>query len=182
MNKSRLSITLVVFLFILFYFGFSSSTNFLSYGAYFKAPTTPHGPVLNDPNLVAEKVNDKPLNIPTSLAFLDHNNILVTEKETSKVIRVVDGQVKENVPLLDVEVATAMERGLLGLTFSKSMNDNKTYVYLYYTESGGGRDGDDSNAGVEPVGNRLYKYEYYDENDKSRASFGLTSYICEQKR
>ena len=162
MNKSRLSITLVVFLFILFYFGFSSSTNFLSYGAYFKAPASPHGPVLNDPNLVAEKVNDKPLNIPTSLAFFDHNNILVTEKETGKVIRVVDGQVKENVPLLDVEVATAMERGLLGLTLSKSMNDNKTYVYLYYTESGGGKDGDDFNAGVEPVGNRLYKYEYYD--------------------
>ncbi len=162
MNKSRLSITLVVFLFILFYFGFSSSTNFLSYGAYFKAPASPHGPVLNDPNLVAEKVNDKPLKIPTSLAFFDHNNILVTEKETGKVIRVVDGQVKENVPLLDVEVATAMERGLLGLTFSKSMNDNKTYVYLYYTESGGGKDGDDFNAGVEPVGNRLYKYEYYD--------------------
>ena len=162
MNKSRLSITLVVFLFILFYFGFSSSTNFLSYGAYFKAPASPHGPVLNDPNLVAEKVNDKPLNIPTSLAFFDHNNILVTEKETGKVIKVVDGQVKENVPLLDVEVATAMERGLLGLTLSKSMNDNKTYVYLYYTESGGGKDGDDFNAGVEPVGNRLYKYEYYD--------------------
>ena len=162
MNKSRLSINLVVFLFILFYFGFSSSTNFLSYGAYFKAPASPHGPVLNDPNLVAEKVNDKPLNIPTSLAFFDHNNILVTEKETGKVIRVVDGQVKENVPLLDVEVATAMERGLLGLTLSKSMNDNKTYVYLYYTESGGGKDGDDFNAGVEPVGNRLYKYEYYD--------------------
>jgi aldose sugar dehydrogenase len=162
MNKSRLSINLVVFLFILFYFGFSSSTNFLSYGAYFKAPASPHGPVLNDPNLVAEKVNDKPLNIPTSLAFFDHNNILVTEKETGKVIRVVHGQVKENVPLLDVEVATAMERGLLGLTLSKSMNDNKTYVYLYYTESGGGKDGDDFNAGVEPVGNRLYKYEYYD--------------------
>ena len=162
MNKSRLSITLVVFLFILLYFGFSSSTNFLSYGAYFKAPALPHGPVLNDPNLVAQKVNDKPLNIPTSLAFFDHNNILVTEKETGKVIRVVDGQVKENVPLLDVEVATAMERGLLGLTFSKSMNDNKTYVYLYYTESGGGKDGDDFNAGVEPAGNRLYKYEYYD--------------------
>ena len=114
MNKSRLSITLVVFLFILFYFGFSSSTNFLSYGAYFKAPASPRvSPVLNDPNLVAEKVNDKPLNIPTSLAFFDHNNILVTEKETGKVIKVVDGQVKENVPLLDVEVATAMERGLV---------------------------------------------------------------------
>ena len=162
MNKSTQSITLFVLLFILFSFSCSSSTIFLSYGAYFKAPASPDGPVLNDPNLVVEKVNDKPLNIPTSLAFFGHNDILVTEKETGKVIRVLDGQVKENVPLLDVEVANAMERGLLGLALSKSMNDTKTYVFLYYTESGGGKDGDDFNAGVEPVGNRLYKYEYYD--------------------
>lgn len=162
MNKSTQSITLFVLLFILFSFSCSSSTIFLSYGAYFKAPASPDGPVLNDPNLVVEKVNDKPLNIPTSLAFFGHNDILVTEKETGKVIRVLDGQVKENVPLLDVEVATAMERGLLGLTLLKSMNDTKTYVFLYYTESGGGKDGDDFNAGVEPVGNRLYKYEYHD--------------------
>ena len=162
MNKSTQSITLFVLLFILFSFSCSSSSIFLSYGAYFKAPASPDGPVLNDPNLVVEKVNDKPLNIPTSLAFFGHNDILVTEKETGKVIRVLDGQVKENVPLLDVEVATAMERGLLGLALSKSMNDTKTYVFLYYTESGGGKDGDDFNAGVEPVGNRLYKYEYHD--------------------
>jgi aldose sugar dehydrogenase len=162
MNNSTQSITLFVLLFILFSFSCSSSTIFLSYGAYFKAPASPDGPVINDPNLVVEKVNDKPLNIPTSLAFFGHNDILVTEKETGKVIRVLDGQVKENVPLLDVEVATAMERGLLGLALSKSMNDTKTYVFLYYTESGGGKDGDDFNAGVEPVGNRLYKYEYHD--------------------
>jgi aldose sugar dehydrogenase len=162
MNNSTQSITLFVLLFILFSFSCSSSTIFLSYGAYFKAPASPDGPVINDPNLVVEKVNDKPLNIPTSLAFFGHDDILVTEKETGKVIRVLDGQVKENVPLLDVEVATAMERGLLGLALSKSMNDTKTYVFLYYTESGGGKDGDDFNAGVEPVGNRLYKYEYHD--------------------
>jgi aldose sugar dehydrogenase len=162
MNKSTLSTILFVFLFILFSFCCSSSTILLSYGAYFKAPASPQGPVINDPNLVVEKVNDKPLNIPTSLAFFEHNDILVTEKETGKVIRVIDGQVKENAPLLDVEVATDMERGLLGLTLSKSMNDTKTHVFLYYTESGSGKDGDDVDAGVEPVGNRLYKYEYYD--------------------
>ena len=162
MKKSILSITIFVFLFILFSFSYSSSTIFLSYGAYFKAPVSPFGPVINDPNLLVEKVNDKPLNITTSLAFLGPNDILVTEKETGKVIRVIDGQVKENVPLLDVEVATGMERGLLGLTLSKSMNDTTTYVFLYYTESGSGKDGDDVIAGVEPVGNRLYKYEYHD--------------------
>jgi glucose/arabinose dehydrogenase/plastocyanin len=134
----------------------------LSYGAYFKAPVSPLGPVINDPNLLVEKVNDKPLNITTSIAFLGPNDILITEKETGKVIRVIDGQVKENVPLLDVEVASAMERGLLGLTLSKNMDNATTYVFLYYTESGSGKDGDDVTAGVEPVGNRLYKYEYHD--------------------
>src|SRR5918993_930474 len=120
MNKSTLSTILFVFLFILFSFCCSSSTILLSYSAYFKAPASPQGPVINDPNLVVEKVND----------------ILVTEKETGKVIRVIDGQVKENASLLDVEVATDMERRLLGLTLSKSMNDTKTHVFLYYTESG----------------------------------------------
>jgi glucose/arabinose dehydrogenase/plastocyanin len=160
MNMSIWSITLFVFLLIMFSYICSPFAEFLSYGAYFKAPQSPHGPVINDPNLVAEKVNEKPLNISTSFAFFDHNDIFVTEKETGKVIRVIDGEVQENVPLLDVEVATAMERGLLGLTLSKSTDGNKTYVFLYYTESGGGKDGDDLNAGVEPVGNRLYKYEY----------------------
>jgi len=134
----------------------------LLYGAYFKAPASPNGPAINDPNLVVEKVNDKPLNVSTSLAFFGNNDIFVTEKETGKVIRVIDGQVKENVPLLDVEVATVMERGLLGLAVSNSTGDSKTHVFLYYTESGGGEDGDDFNAGVEPAGNRLYSYEYFD--------------------
>jgi len=139
-----------------------SATSFLSYSAYFKAPASPHGPVINDPNLMVEKVNDKPLNVSTSLAFFGNNDIFVTEKETGKVIRVIDGLVKENVPLLDVDVATAMERGLLGLTVSNNTGDSKTHVFIYYTESGGGEDGDDFNAGVEPAGNRLYSYEYFD--------------------
>jgi aldose sugar dehydrogenase len=161
MKKSILSVTMFVFLFVLFSFNCLLSSNFLSYGAYFKAPASPFGPVINDPNLVVEKINDKPLNITTSFTFLGLNDILVTEKETGKVIRVIDGHVKENVPLLDVEVATSMERGLLGMTLSKSIDDSKTYVYLYYTESGGGKDGDDVSGNVEPAGNRLYKYEYY---------------------
>ncbi len=55
-----------------------------------------------------------------------------------------------------------MERGLLGLAVSNSTGDSKTHVFIYYTESGGGEDGDDFNAGVEPAGNRLYSYEYFD--------------------
>jgi hypothetical protein len=37
-------------------------------------------------------------------------------------------------------------------------NETTTYVFLYFTESGGGQDGDDA-AGIVPAGNRLYRYE-----------------------
>jgi aldose sugar dehydrogenase len=39
-----------------------------------------------------------------------------------------------------------------------------TYVFLYYTQSGGGKNGDDHPKGgglpVQPLGNRLYRYEF----------------------
>jgi aldose sugar dehydrogenase len=60
-------------------------------------------------------------------------------------------------PLLDVAVANDGERGLLGAAVSRE-NESTTYVFLYFTESGGGVDGDDI-QGVSPAGNRLYRYE-----------------------
>jgi glucose/arabinose dehydrogenase len=47
-------------------------------------------------------------------------------------------------------------------------NDNTRHVFLYYTESGGGRDGDDASSGVEPAGNSLYRYDLEGENDNIR--------------
>jgi glucose/arabinose dehydrogenase len=46
---------------------------------------------------------------------------------------------------------------MLGTAVSRE-NDTTTYVFLYFTESGGGVDGDDT-QGVPPAGNRLYRYE-----------------------
>lgn len=154
---------LIVFILFSSFFILYFSTGFAE-AAYIKAPPSPMGPVVNDPTLVVEKVNDKPLNIPTSMAFLGNNDILVTEKETGKVIRVLNGIVQDENPLLDVDVATAIERGLLGIAISKTDQnpDGKTYVFIYYTESGGGKDGDDVSNNVDPAGNRLYRYEYQD--------------------
>jgi glucose/arabinose dehydrogenase len=45
-------------------------------------------------------------------------------------------------------------------------NETTTYVFIYYTESGGGQDGDDSD-GIVPVGNRLYRYELVQNADGS---------------
>src|SRR4029079_7572076 len=131
----------------------------VSYGAYAKAPLSPTGPTVNDDTLTVEKVADG-LEFPTSMAFLGPNDILVTEKTTGKVMRVTNGFVLPK-PVLDVPVASTIERGLLGIAVSKQ-SDGKTYVFLSYTESGDGVDGSDFTAQTDPLGNRLYRYEFVD--------------------
>ena len=131
----------------------------VSYGAYAKAPLSSSGPTVNDDTLTVEKIAGG-LDFPTSMAFLGPNDILVTEKTTGKVIRVTNGFVMPQ-PVLDVPVASAIERGLLGIAISKQP-DGKTYVFLSYTESGNGVDKSDVDALVDPLGNRLYRYEFVD--------------------
>ena len=115
-------------------------------------------PAVKDPNLRIETVAEGLIR-PTAMAFLGSNDILVLDKDNGTVRRIIDGEVQEE-PLLDVAVANdngTNERGLLGLAVDK-YNETTTYVFLYYTESGGGQDGDDS-RGIVPAGNRLYRYE-----------------------
>ena len=64
-------------MFLLLYSNYSTIN--LSYGAYAKAPLSPNGPTVKDDNLTIEKITDG-LEIPTSMAFLGPNDILVTEK------------------------------------------------------------------------------------------------------
>ncbi|HET7389206.1 MAG TPA: PQQ-dependent sugar dehydrogenase, partial [Nitrososphaeraceae archaeon] len=49
-------------------------------------------------------------------------------------------------------------------------NNTTTYVFLYYTQSGGGKNGDDhpkdGSKPVQPLGNRLYRYEFDERNSK----------------
>jgi aldose sugar dehydrogenase len=108
------------------------------------------------------------LEFPTNMAFLGPNDILVLEKNKGTVQRIVNG-VKLEEPLLDVNVATLAERGMLGIAIAKnhsSINDTSsvpiTHVFLYFTESSGRQDGDDSKNGTKPLGNRLYRYELVD--------------------
>jgi glucose/arabinose dehydrogenase len=115
-------------------------------------------PSINDSDLTIETVATE-LNRPTAMAFLGPDDILVLDKDNGTVRRIIDGEVQEQ-PLLDVAVANdngTNERGMLGLAVAKP-NQTTTYVFLYYTESGGGQDGDDS-RGIVPAGNRLYRYE-----------------------
>jgi glucose/arabinose dehydrogenase len=112
-------------------------------------------PSVKDTNLAVKKVTDG-LSQPTTMAFFDKNKILVLEKNNGTVRMVENGKVQPE-PLLDVAVANGDERGMLGIAVSRE-NETTTYVFLYFTESGGGVDGDDT-QGVPPIGNRLYRYE-----------------------
>ena len=134
----------LVCIFLLLYSNYTIVNN-LTFGAYIKAPLSPNGPTVKDDNLVVEKITDG-LEIPTSMAFLGPNDLLVTEKETGRVIHIVDGQIQE-VPDLDVSVASAIERGLLGIAVAKQP-DGKTFVFLSYTESGNEEDGSDIGSSV----------------------------------
>ncbi len=123
-------------------------------------------PIIMDFNLRAE-VFFTGLNFPTSMAFLGPDDILVLEKNNGTVRRIVNGQMLQY-PVLDVDVANNGTNGMLGIAVAKNSTADATYVFLYYTESGEGRDGDDEcpnricieeNA---PIGNRLYRYELKD--------------------
>jgi glucose/arabinose dehydrogenase len=115
-------------------------------------------PFIADPNLKTEVVTAG-LKRPTNMAFLEQDDILVLEKDNGTVRRIVNGTLLSK-PLLDVPVASKGERGMLGIAIARHETDHRIYVFLYYTESATGRDGDDISIKKEPLGNRLYRYEY----------------------
>ena len=119
----------------------------------------PGHPDIYDPNLHAEVVVEG-LELPTTMAFLDSNDILVLEKEKGTVQRVVNGKILPQ-PLLDVNVAGFIERCMCGIAVSRD-TPGHTYVFLFYTESQTA-DRDDMTANPKaPLGNRLYRYELAD--------------------
>jgi glucose/arabinose dehydrogenase len=115
---------------------------------------------VTDPNLHVERFT-RGLNLPTSMAFSGPDEILVLEKDNGTVRKIINGTLQAK-PILDVPVATIEERGMLGIEVSRNENNDRKYVFLYFTESGTGNDGDDITVKKEPLGNRLYRYELND--------------------
>ncbi|HEU4823920.1 MAG TPA: hypothetical protein VFS97_10895, partial [Nitrososphaeraceae archaeon] len=87
---------------------------------------------VSDSNLDVEEVVAG-LELPTTMAFLGPDDILVLEKEKGTVQRIIDGQIQPE-PLLDVNVAGAVERCMCGIAISTDIPGH-TYVFLYYTEA-----------------------------------------------
>jgi len=109
---------------------------------------------INDPGLKVELVTGG-MSFPTSMAFVDDNNILVLEKDGA--VRLVSNGVLQDTPVLQVPVESKNERGLLGIATTRS-EDNATSsgtsgqpetVFLYFTEQG-----------EEELRNRVYKYQW----------------------
>jgi glucose/arabinose dehydrogenase len=114
------------------------------------AQTTPS---LVDPNLRVRTLVEN-LAQPTSMAFIAPNDLLVLEKATGKVQRVVNGVLTATV--LDLAVNSFSERGLLGIALHPGFPSNPS-IYLYWTESSTGADSSQSQD-VPLLGNRVDKF------------------------
>ena len=120
-------------------------------------------PILKDNHLAVQMVATG-INFPASMSFLDSDDILVTEKNTGMVKRIVNGTVVKE-PVLVLNVEEYWEGGLLGIAIDKSTdNHNPTYVYIYYSSPISEERENDSEKNQSQIhdGNLLYRYEYND--------------------
>jgi aldose sugar dehydrogenase len=110
-------------------------------------------PSVVDPNL-AVRTAASGLDQPISMAFIGQNDMLVLEKATGKVQRVVNGVVQSTV--LDLPVNSASERGLLGIALHPQFFIGGR-VYLFWSESSTGEDSVEL-AEVPLLGNRVDRF------------------------
>jgi aldose sugar dehydrogenase len=149
------------------------------------AVPSPVGPTILDSNLTVQQIFEG-LRYPTSIEFLGPTDILVTEKDAGTVRRIING-IELKQPLLNVSVATSSHRGMLAMAIAPHLssatadlnpdsnhnynnhNYNSTttnaYVFLYYTQAQTNT-GDDIEQGKKPLGNRLYRYQLNNNDNK----------------
>jgi aldose sugar dehydrogenase len=113
----------------------------------FQVLPDPTPPTISDPNIRVEKVITG-LEMPTSMAFLDNDDIIITQKDNGRV-RLVSNGILQPQPILQVPVVNNSERGLLGVAISNITSSTMKTVFLYYTEPVG-----------DQVKNRIYRYEW----------------------
>jgi glucose/arabinose dehydrogenase len=103
------------------------------------------------------------INLPTGLAFLGTNDMLILEQYNGTVVRAKDNRTFPT-PVLDVNVANSSERGLLGIEVMQQPSGHPT-VFLYYTET-------QSVDGGAVLGNRLYRYTFIDDANGGKLTNG----------
>src|SRR6188472_2359631 len=169
---SLLHSTLILIVTILVLTSFIQTGRYFAYAAYTRAPPSAGGPTIKDPTLKAQQIFTG-LDHPTSMAFLGPNDILVLEKNTGTVQRIVDGRMLPQ-PLLHVNVGQQVEWGMLGIAIAKHNNEdshghrNTNYVFLYYTEPESNNSGEQgagpTEGNTQSMVNHLYRYELVDNN------------------
>jgi glucose/arabinose dehydrogenase len=106
-------------------------------------------PTMNDPNLVVTPVVPPfSLSQPTGIDFLAVDDILVIEKGTGLVRRILNGTIQPT-PALDAAVNSDGESGMLGIAIDPG---SPTRVFLYFTEA--------LVDGGPALGNRIYRYDW----------------------
>ena len=120
-------------------------------------------PSLTDSSLKVKTIASG-FDFPTSIAFLDDEDILLLEKNTGKVYRIIDRNITAQV--IQLNISYKDERGLLGIAVSEDDNSNKEdrTVFLYYTYCPKVKD--DTNAKSFKCGNFVYRYKFDNENSK----------------
>jgi glucose/arabinose dehydrogenase len=115
----------------------------------FRVIEDPSLPQVNDANLRVEKVIEG-LAFPTSMAFLDNDDLLILQKDNGMVRHVSNGILQQG-GVLELLVEKESERGLLGIAVSNEADSSGARaVFLYYTESADGGE----------VRNKVYRYNW----------------------
>jgi aldose sugar dehydrogenase len=147
------------------------------------------GPKLSGPHeqsLAIETVAEG-LSFPTSMEFIDNENILVLEKDQGKVRLVsFSNRTLEKESLLRLRVENEAERGLLGIAILRdnsvrnekytNINENDSVstgpvdnrslpkVFLYYTEKPGFDNDNDNDNKQQSPRNKVLSYEWNKQN------------------
>jgi len=107
-------------------------------------------PIIFDDDYIVE-IFAGGLDFPTTMDFVG-DDILVLEKNTGKIVRIMNNGIMYDEPVLDVPVRSNFYSGLLGIA---ALSDR---VFLYYTESETGDDRYDP-SGYDAK-NRVYQYDW----------------------
>jgi aldose sugar dehydrogenase len=160
-NHYSTTISVIIIIIVIVYASFIYIGNISEIDAQSstKSKKEPSIPILRDTALKTELIVDK-LKFPSGMEFIGNDDLLVIEKNTGKVKRVTNGEVVGG-DLLDLNVATKSERGLLGiavLDISKTKHasnygPNDKFVFLFVTETENEDDG-------EILGNRVYRFDF----------------------
>jgi glucose/arabinose dehydrogenase len=110
-----------------------------------------------DPNLQVTTALDVGTTQPIGIVFLEQDDFLILEKASGQVKRVIGGVVQAT-PVLDLNVNSFSERGLLSLVLHPDFPD-EPFMYVRWTESSTGADSD-VDLEVPLLGNRVDRFRW----------------------